>query len=149
MGDGLFSSSGVVMLTGAAASSTSFSLGQDDSLWLEIWFSHTSWCSQLDKSFRDMVSITSSISRPFSFIIFIFVLLSCFQWFAFNNGWHYLEKPLFEVSSRGNLSRLRADYFQQMYLLYKHFSMTCFVSSVHILTCSRCSSLTTAFSFSN
>ena len=32
MGDGLFSSSGVVMLTGAAASSTSFSLGQDDSL---------------------------------------------------------------------------------------------------------------------
>ena len=36
MGDGLFSSSGVVMLTGAAASSTSFSLGQDDSLWLEI-----------------------------------------------------------------------------------------------------------------
>ena len=38
MEDGLFSSSGVVMLTGAAASSTSFSLGQDDSL-LDI-FSH-------------------------------------------------------------------------------------------------------------
>ena len=38
MGDGLFSSSGVAMLTGAAASSTSFSLGQDDSL-LDI-FSH-------------------------------------------------------------------------------------------------------------
>jgi len=36
MGDGLLSSSGVVMLTGAAASSTSFSLGQDDSLQLEI-----------------------------------------------------------------------------------------------------------------
>ena len=32
MGDWLISSSGVVMLSGAAASSTSFSLGQDDSL---------------------------------------------------------------------------------------------------------------------
>ena len=84
MGDGVFSSSDVAMLTGAAASSTSFSLGKYDSL-LDI-FSHTSWCSQLDtcNSFRDMVIITWLLSfhnSPFSFIIFIFVLLSSFQWF--------------------------------------------------------------------
>ena len=70
MGDGLFSSSGVVMLTGAAASSTSFSLGQDDS---PLISSHTSWCSQ------NMASITGLLPFHNSPIIFIFVLLSCFQ----------------------------------------------------------------------
>ena len=100
------------MLTGAAASSTSFSLGQDDSLRLDM-FSHTSWCFQLDKSFRDMASITRLLpfhNIPFSFIITIFVLLSCFQWFAFKNGWHYLENDRETTlwSARGNLSRLRA-----------------------------------------
>ena len=38
--------------------------------------------------------------------------------------------------------------FQKIYLLYKHFSITRFVSSAHILTCSWRSSFTTAFSFS-
>ena len=112
MGDRLFSSSGVVMLTGAAASSTSFSLGQDDSL-LDI-FSHALVLSTW-QVFRYMASITwlPFHNSPFSFIIFIFVLLSCFQWFfrlSRMDGiiWKLTEKPLFEVSPRGNLSRLRA-----------------------------------------
>ena len=62
---------------------------------------------------RDMASITRLLpfhNSPFSFIITIFVLLSCFQWFAFKNGWHYLENDRETTlwSARGNLSRLRA-----------------------------------------
>ena len=93
-------------------------------------------------------------NSPFSFIIFIFVLLSCFQWFAFKNGWHYLETD--REATRWSESQREPQQvkgskvtFQQLYLLYKHFSITRFVSSVHILTCSRRSSFTTAFSFSN
>ena len=111
-------------------------------------YSPMSWCSQLGKSFRYMASITwlPFHNSPFSFIIFIFVLLSCFQWFfrlSRMDGiiWKLTEKPLFEVSPRGNLSRLRAAKSpSNRYLLYKHFSITRFMSSVHILTCSRHSS---------
>ena len=59
------------------------------------------------------------------------------------------EKPLFEVSSRRNHSTLRGAKSPSNRRIYMHFSMTCFVSSVHILTCSRRISFTTAFSFSS
>ena len=100
------------------------------------------------------VFLVLSHNSLFSFIIFIFVLLSCFQWFAFKNGWHYLETDrdatLWSESQREPQQVKGSKVtFQQMYLLYKHFSITRFVSSVHILTCSRRSSFTTAFRFSN
>ena len=66
--------------------------------------------------------------------------------------WKLTEKPLFEAGEfqrEPQQAKGSKVTFQQMYLLYKHFSMTRFVSSIHILTCSRRSSLTTAFSISN
>ena len=94
MGDGLFSSSGVAKLTGAAASSTAFSLGQDDS---------THWRSpacldplSLISLFRDMASITWLLPFSQQSILSSFSSLSCWVVFsgslqAFKNGWHYLE----------------------------------------------------------
>ena len=69
------------MVAGAAVSSTSFSLGQEDSL-LDP---HMMWCSQCEKYFRDVVSSTGLLpfnNSPFSVIIchlFIIVLLKWFR----------------------------------------------------------------------
>ena len=76
MGDGLLIFSGVETLTGAT-SSTSLSLGQEDSL-LDIFLPYVPWSSQLEKSLRDTGSIMGLLpfhNSPFIFYSFIVVLL--------------------------------------------------------------------------
>ena len=77
---------------------------------------------------RDIASITWLLPSPFSFITFIFFLLSYFQWFVFKNGWDYLETDR-EVTLWSE-SQIEAQHakgskvtFRQIYLLYKHFSI--------------------------
>ena len=57
--------------------------------------------------------------------------------------WKLAEKPLFKVSPRGNHSRLRAAQSPSnrytcthFMVVNKHFSITRFMSFLHILTCS-------------
>ena len=103
MGDGLLRSSGVATLTGAAASSNSFSLGQEDSLLHGHILPHMTWCSQFEKCFRDTASIMGLLpfhNSPFSIICYFFIIV-LLKWFRLvlcrpevPTSWHATEWDL-------------------------------------------------------